>query len=573
MSLRLRLALLLPFATIALLSLASGGCQQILGIQDTSLDPDAGGPGGSSSGQGGGAGSGASSGSSASSPDFTFAILTTNGTVPLGGKDVVEIEIRRTGGFKGEVTVTPMSPPVGLIIEPVTIPAAQTNAEVVVGAEAPLAIGNKVSFTLAATSGDLKPKTASVTDAPVTDRPGAPDQTFGAALTGIAAVSFGADDAGGFYDFEVTGDQIAVAGQGFGGLGGVAFDVTRLNSSGSIDPAFAGGTMVRTLFVGSTASSARAVAIGHQVNGRLIAMGWHEKSAPGDIALIRYGIDGAVGDPLFGNSGKSLVDLGGFEEVSDGLVLPNDRILVAGSRDNNLMVARVSSDGYLDNSFAAPNGYLSLPLGQPSNAQAIVIDSQNRILVAGQVGVTEDRDLVVARFLSDGQPDMSFGMGGQRIIAAPGADERTAALAVLSDGRILIAGNSNVNGSVDFLVRRLLADGASDPTFGTDGVTLLPITKGDDNAEDMVVLPDGRILVVGNASGGDAPGPVLARYTRDGRLDPNFGTGGVRSLFVGDSGSIHCAAVYPGHKVIIGGGNEGGTPGPGTFGVVARLWM
>jgi uncharacterized delta-60 repeat protein len=566
-----RLRLLLPLSTLALLSLAPFGCQQILGIQDTSLDPDAGRPDGSNPGEGGG--SGASSGSSASSPDFSFAILTTNGTVPLGGNDVVEIEIRRTGGFDGEVTVTPTSPPVGLIIEPVKIPAGQSNAEVVVGAQAPLAIGNKISFTLTATSGDLKPKTASVTDAPVTDRPGAPDQTFGAALTGLAAVSFGADDAGGFYDFELAGDQIVVTGQGFGGLGGVAFVTTRLNSSGSIDPAFAGGTIVRTLFVGSTASAARAVAIGHQVNGRLISMGWHEKSAPGDIALIRYGIDGAVGDPLFGNSGKSLVDLGGFEEVSDGLVLPNDRILVAGSRDNNLMVARISSDGYLDNSFAPPNGYLTLALGQPSNAQAIVVDSQNRILVVGQVGMTEDRDLVVARYLSDGQPDMAFETGGHRIIAAPGADELSAAVAVLSDGRILLAGNSNANGSVDFLVRRLLANGASDPSFGTDGVTLLPITKGNDSAEDMVVLPDGRILVVGNASGGDAPGPVLARYTRDGSLDPHFGTGGVRSLFVGDSGSIHCAAVYPGHKVIIGGGNEGGTPGPGTFGVVARLWM
>ncbi len=72
---------------------------------------------------------------------------------------------------------------------------------------------------------------------------------------------------------------------------------------------------------------------------------------------------------------------------------------------------------------------------------------------------------------------------------------------------------------------------------------------------------------------GAARGPVLARTTCDGQLDPCFGTGGVLSLYVGDFGSIHCAAVYPGHRVVIGGGDEGGSPGPGTFGVVARMWM
>jgi uncharacterized delta-60 repeat protein len=568
MSQRLRLLLLLPLASVSLLSLASSGCQQILGIKDTSLDPD-----GSDAGQGGDTPGSSGSGSSSSSPDFSFAVLTPNVTVPLGGKDVIEVEIRRTGGFKGDVTLTPMSPPVGLVVEPVTIPDGQTSAEVVVGAQAPLAIGNRISFTLAAASGDREPKTAPVMDAIITGRPSAPDESFGAAQTGLAAEKFGADDSGGFYDLEVVGDKLLVAGQGYGGLGGCSFTVTRLTSSGSIDPAFAGGTMVKNRFGTSSGSTSRAFSIGHQVDGRIIAMGWHEVPSPPDIALQRYGIDGATGDPLFGLSGKSLVDLGGNEEVSDGLVLSNNKILVVGQQSGNLMVARTGTDGSIDKTFAAPNGYLTWVLGQPSSAQAVVVDSQNRIVVAGHAGIAEERDLVVARYLSDGQPDMTFGTGGQRIIVAPGTDEGAAAISVLPDGRILVAGNSNASGSVDFLVHRLQADGSSDPTFGTGGLALLPITNGNDIPEDMVVLPDGRILVIGNASGGAAPGPVLARYTRNGKLDPHFGTGGVTSLYVGDNGSIHCVAVYPGHKVVICGGNEGGTPGPGTFGIVARMWM
>jgi uncharacterized delta-60 repeat protein len=572
MSLRLRLLLLLTLAAISLLSLASGGCQQILGIQDTSLDPDAGLPDGSNPAQGGG-GSGASSGS----PDFSFTILTPNVTVPIGGKDVIEIEIRRTGGFSGEVTVTPMGSPVGLIIEPVTIPAAQTAAELVIGAEGPLALGNKVSFTLTATSGDLKPKTASVTDALVIGRPGAPDETFGDNQTGLAKLGIGGDN-GGFFDLEVVGEQIVAAGWDVPSIGGTTFAVTRLTSSGSMDPTFAGGSVVKTLFGSSMGSVSRAFAVGHELDGRIVAMGWHQDGAsssanPGDIALERYQSDGSTYDIYFNGYGKGLVNLGGTEEVADGLILPNNRILVAGQRDGNLMVARADADGYLDNSFAPPNGYLTLSLGQPSSAQAIVVDSQSRILVAGNTGPGGQGDLVVARYLQDGQPDVTFGVGGQRVIQGPSADERVAAAAVLADGRILVAGDSNANGNLDFQVRRLLADGSSDPSFGTDGVATLSITGSDDSAEDMIVLSDGRILVVGNAKDGAMRGPLLARYTRNGKLDPHFGTGGVLSLFVGDYGSIHCAAVYPGHKVVIGGGDEGGSPGPGTFGVVARLWM
>lgn len=572
MSPRLRFLLLLSLTPLALLSLASGGCQQILGIRDTSLDTDAGLPDGSNPGEGGGGSS-----SSPGSPAFSFTILTLNATVPIGGKDMIEIEIQRTGGFSGEVTVTPMGAPVGLIIEPVTIPSGQTAAEIVVGAEGPLALGNKVSFTLTATSGDLKPRMAQVTDALVIGRPGAPDDTFGNNQTGLAKVGIGGDN-GGFFDLEVVGEQIVAAGWDVPSIGGVTFAVTRLTSTGSLDPGFAGGAVVKTLFGSSMGSNSRAFAVGHELDGRIIAMGSHEDGAssslnPGDIALERYHLDGSTNDIYFNGSGKGLINLGGTEEVTDGLILPNNRILVAGQRDGDLMVARADADGYLDTTFAPPSGYLTLSLGQPSSAQAIVVDSQSRILVAGHTGPGGQRDVVVARYLQDGQPDVTFGVGGQRVIQAPGADESVAAAAVLADGRILVAGDSNANGNLDFQVRRLLADGSSDPSFGVDGVATLPITGGDDGVEDMIVLSDGRILLVGNARNGPIRGPLLARYTRNGKLDPHFGTGGVLSLFVGDYGSIHCAAVYPGHKVVIGGGDEGGSPGPGTFGVVARLWM
>ncbi|WP_437680701.1 hypothetical protein [Sorangium sp. So ce131] len=566
--------------SLASLSLASSGCQNILGIRDVTIDEDPGGAGGHP-GQGGapaeasssGAGGASSTGSGPVAEGFSFTILSSNVAVPLGGNNVIEVEIRREGGFDGEVTVEPRSAPAGLLVESVTIPGGQTRGEVVVGAEAPLVLGAELSFALEATSGDLEPRTGSVTDAIVTGRPGALDETFGAATTGVARASFGSDDGGGFFDLDVVGERIVAAGSGAGGLGGYSFAIARLTSSGELDPGFAEGAVMKARLGSSSGASSRAVAVGHQLNGRIIAVGSHEESGAADIALVRPGAAGGLGDPLFGASGKSLIDLGGLEQVSDGLVLANDRILVAGQRDDRLMVARATSSGDLDLTFAAPDGYATWALDEPSSARAIAVDSRDRIIVAGQAGAEGEGDLVVARFLSDGQLDTSFGTGGHRLIESPGSDERAAAVALLPDGRIVVAGDSNAGGNIDFQLVRLLADGSLDSSFGTEGVATIPVTGGDDVAEDMVLLPDGRLLVVGNTRGGATAGPVLARTTRDGAPDPHFGTGGVSSLYVGEYGSIRCVAVYPGHKVVIGGGDEGGSPGPGTYGVVARLWM
>ncbi|WP_437764608.1 hypothetical protein WMF27_34435 [Sorangium sp. So ce281] len=577
---RRRLAALLPLLCMPSLPLALAGCQQILGIHDVSDDRDTGGPdgqtsqgsGGAPSGVGGSDAGGGGLGGGGHGPgvmDLALVVLTPNVTVPLGGKNLVEIEIRRTGGFDGEVTVAAVSPPAGLVVDRITIAAKETKAEIVVGAEAPLALGNTISFTLAATSGALE-STAAVTNALVTGRPGSLDATFGVA-TGIAPVRFGNDDGGYFTDIEVVGERIVATGWGIGGVGGSSMKIARLTSAGALDPDFAGGALLSTRIGSSSGSEAESFAVGHQVDGKIIAMGWHEIPEPRDIALWRVGANGATADAEFGNNGKALVDTGGEETVVDGLVLANDKILVAGARDARMMVARISSNGRLDTAFATPNGFWALD--RASTARAVVVDREGRLLVVGEVDAGGQSDGILARFLAGGQPDTTFGTGGQQVFGASGISERTAAIAVLDDGRILVGGSAGKDGGADFEVRRFLEDGAADPSFGASGVVALPITDGDDVAEDAIVLPDGRILVVGNATGGATPGPVLARYLRDGRLDPNFGVGGVLSLYIGDSGGIHRAAVYPGQKVVICGENQGGVPGPGTYGIVARLWM
>jgi uncharacterized delta-60 repeat protein len=324
---------------------------------------------------------------------------------------------------------------------------------------------------------------------------------------------------------------------------------------------------------GSSGENSQGYAVGRQVDGRIIGIGWHSATSafPPNIGLMRYSAAGVVGgDVEFGSDGKSRIDLGGNEQVTDGLVLPDSKILIVGQSSGQLFIARATATGNLDTTFAATRGFATPSLGPQSGAEAVTIDEAGRLLVAGFAEADGNRDMVVLRFTSNGILDTSFGNEGVARLGTPVASEHAVAIAARPNGRIVVAGTTNAGGNVDFTVRQLLDSGAPDLDFGVMGVNEQPISPGDDVATDMVLLSDGRIVVVGNSS---ERGPVVARYSRAGALDPYFGEGGILAPYIGESGALQTVEVYLRNKVLIAGGNSGGTPGPGTFGIVVRMWM
>ena len=95
-------------------------------------------------------------------------------------------------------------------------------------------------------------------------------------------------------------------------------------------------------------------------------------------------------------------------------------------------------------------------------------------------------------------------------------------LAIQSNGRIVATGRV---GDDLALVARFRRDGSLDPTFGGDGVVSTDF-GGDDVGEDIAIQADGNIVVTGTSNidiGGDW---AVARYNPDGSLDAGFGTGG-----------------------------------------------
>ena len=133
----------------------------------------------------------------------------------------------------------------------------------------------------------------------------------------------------------------------------------------------------------------------------------------------------------------------------------------------------------------------------------------------------------------DGTPDTSFGSGG---FASTGlTNAGPGGLAVQPDGKIVWVGAGQIPGDANtadnFAVARFTATGTLDPAFGAGGLvsTSFPAAPLSDAASSVVVQPDGKILVGGQAgisTRGIRLVAAMLRLNPDGSPDPAFGAGG-----------------------------------------------
>lgn len=232
-------------------------------------------------------------------------------------------------------------------------------------------------------------------------------------------------------------------------------------------------------------------------------------------------------DPSFGKRGKAVTDFGG----SDGIVAiaVGSRIIAAGGSSGNVALARYLSNGSLDSSFGR-DGLVVTDLGSDFDAAVdVVITRSHRYLVLAHGsrtggGGSQFNQSFMLRYGSGGRLDPRFGDGGV-LTLDPHLFGR--AMALQPDGKIIIAGDSMRR--TDFMVERLLRSGRPDLTFGGDGKIVTDFGL-QSHAYDVVVQPDGKILVVGwsyfPGGGSTRDKPTLARYRPNGGLDRTFGTNG-----------------------------------------------
>lgn len=182
--------------------------------------------------------------------------------------------------------------------------------------------------------------------------------------------------------------------------------------------------------------------------------------------------------------------------------------------------ASAGNAGSFDRSFANDGRKLTDFFNRIDRASAIAIQSDGRIVVAGRAGRFPEADrLALARYERDGRLDRSFGGDGRRSLPCSGP----AALAVQANGKILVAGSCS-----DIAVARLRRNGRLDRTFGRGGIVRTDV-GGLAHANDIAIQTDGRIVVAGetHAAGGGQNYLIVVRYRRPGILDEGFADEGV----------------------------------------------
>ncbi len=312
--------------------------------------------------------------------------------------------------------------------------------------------------------------------------------------------------------------------------------VSRLMPNGVPDPSF--DSDGQAVIVPPSGGSISAAAVAIQPDGKIVVAGTLQTTPPGEDAMVwRLKAEGDVGnqpngalDPTFDTDGQAQLDSGGFDTGNAVAIQPDGKIVVAGT---------------------------SLIMPNPTQA------SVWRLKAGGGTGAI------------NGALDPTFDTDGAAGISDTGIDQITS-MALQSDGKILIAGTTDMAGTpLDAVVWRLKANGgtgalngARDATFDTDGQANFD-NGGSERAQGIAVAPDGKIVLSGSSTIGATTTALVWRVKPDGgdgvtnhALDPTFDTDGVATINGGGTtAGAEGVALAPDGKILVAGFSLAGTSG------------
>ena len=341
--------------------------------------------------------------------------------------------------------------------------------------------------------------------------------------------------------------------------------VQRFNPDGTLDSSFGTAGQADFVFPNATGNLPQAVAI--QPDGKIVVVGYITELSRQDCVVARYNSNGSLDASFTPAGGKSIVDLGAAFARGTGVALQSDgSIVIAGQVvtqrgaifDGDFVAARLTTAGLLDASFGTA-GKTSINIaGTADAANAVAIQSDGKIVLAGHAGVDggSNGNIGIVRLTASGSVDSTFGANGivSSTLGLGDVTREAFDLALQPDGRILITGEVQVSGVLNVLLARFTADGALDATFGTGGVTTTAVTSEGDAAKAIALQADGKIVVAGRTALFGTSDFGLARYSAGGVLDPSFGTGGKVTIdFLSGNDGAEAVLVQPDGKIVAAG--------------------
>jgi uncharacterized delta-60 repeat protein len=302
-----------------------------------------------------------------------------------------------------------------------------------------------------------------------------------------------------------------------------------------------------------------------QSDGKLLIAGHCEIAASVDFCIVRYNTDGTL-DETFGNAGKVTQSITASSDFGLALAIqPNGRFLVAGECaasliDTDFCAARFLANGELDTSFGGV-GFVRLSIGAGltagssiDRATKIVVQNDNKIVLAGYCAAATGNRFCMARYSDAGVLDSTFDGDGIVYPSALSTDDRINAIAIQTDGKIVLAGNCLNGTTANACVARFNGNGTLDDTFGTTGAGFVPLGSGSAEFSDISLTTSGEIVVVGRCIAGGSISFCAARLTASGALDTNFGSGGVAAVsFDAMDATPTATALQANGKIVLAG--------------------
>ncbi len=426
--------------------------------------------------------------------------------------------------------------------------AIQSDGKIVVSGDS--RIGGSLQFALARFKTD-----------------GTLDGTFGSG--GLVNTTVGGGTARAVLIDNIGGTDMIVAG-GFDGAS--LFEIVRYGPSGALDTTFStDGTFTYALDGSQNTGEAMVVQTTVAANHRYV-LGGEVGSGVGttaDFGTIRVNQDGTL-DSTYGSSGGRRIDLGSSELAPALGLQPDGKILQVGpsptATDNTIYIARLTANGNIDTTFAAPTGYAAITGitgGTNETADAIALDPSGtgKLYLAGTIfdSITS-WNVALARYTSAGALDTSFNATGKVVLDLGGLGDEANGVAVDSSGRAIVVGSQGgASGSASpFTVLRFTTGGALDTTFnGTGKVTLNP-EAGGGRAFVVAVQPwDGKIVVGGAATPSTGSNNhtdlALVRFETNGAIDTGWNGGAVKLIGSVGFGEIHALAFDAAHNILVAG--------------------
>ena len=360
-------------------------------------------------------------------------------------------------------------------------------------------------------------------------------------------------------ELELTSDgRLVMAGYTHNGANNDLL-VMRFLADGSPDPSFGNGQGY-VVFGGRGDQMALGLAL--QGDQKIVVTGRTSASGGNDVLTLRLNADGSLdtsfgqGGIAIYSGGAGGTDTGRAVEI-----MPDGHILVAGEFSNgankDAVVLRYLADGGLDTSFGQGGMASYAGKGRTDDwAFDLALQSDGRILVTGGASPGQTEDIMLWRLNPNGSTDETFGSGGMATWAGPGGlRDYGNAIAMDPQGRILVAGADDDGQSYNIVLLAFLEDGGIDPTFGRGGAAqYASAASGYDYAWGLAVEADGRILVSGVGAGEFGETPTISCFLPDGTLDTSFANGGVFRLSAADrSGRAYDLAVQDNGGVVSAG--------------------